>query len=176
MPLRSRPHMTLALVAILAATACGSGAERSSSAAQDGWHDFSGTWNAAGSRRMVDLGQERHASLLDLKGTLLLQGDARPAVGFRADSLFLADTTTGLVGRAAWTDENGDHVYSELTSAPPDTLAVTGTIVGGTGRYSGATGAYTFTWSDVLATEEGAIQGRATNLTGRIRTGSGSAS
>jgi hypothetical protein len=47
-----------------------------------------------------------------------------------------------------------------------------GTITGGTGRYAGAGGDYSFTWEYVVAAPEGddagAIQGRAVGLEGRI--------
>ena len=40
----------------------------------------------------------RQAVLLDLKGSLLLSGDSRPAKGFRADAVIL----TGLSKRLTW--------------------------------------------------------------------------
>ena len=45
----------------------------------------------------------------------MLAGPSRPAVGFRAEALVLNDTATGLIGRAVWTDDRGDQVFSELT-------------------------------------------------------------
>ena len=50
---------------------------------------------------------------------------------------------------------------------------ITGTIVGGTGRYAGATGSYEFSWQWVIETEDGSIQGRAVDLKGRVRPGPG---
>lgn len=139
----------------------------------DGWREFSGTWTAAGTRRTVSLGGERRASIVDLRGALLLAGPSRPGIGFRGDAIGLSDSATGFVGRAVWTDENGDQVYSELRGeGTASGNALAGTFLGGTGRYAGATGTYEFGWQYVLETEDGTVQGRATNLKGRVRFGS----
>jgi hypothetical protein len=93
-------------------------------------------------------------------------------VGFLAEAIALSDTRTGLVGRAVWTDERGDRVFSELTGAAVGTgNRIAGTITGGTGRYAGAQGSYQFSWEYVIEAEEGAISGRAVGLAGRLRVG-----
>jgi len=77
------------------------------------------------------------------------------------------------VGRSVWTDEHGDQVFSELQGE--GTAArnhITGKFMGGTGRYAGATGSYEFSWQWVMEAEDGAIQGRAIELKGRILLGS----
>ena len=107
---------------------------------------------------------------------MLLAGSGRPGVGFRADVIALVDSETGLVGRSVWTDEKGDQVFSELKGE--GTAAknhITGTILGGTGRYAGATGSYEFTWQFVIKAEDGSVQGSAVGLKGRVRTGQPSA-
>ena len=103
---------------------------------------FQGSWNGVGSRHAIALGPNRTGSILDLKGTMLLTGPGRPGVGFQAEVIGLADTGTGFQGRSVWTDEHGDQVYSELTgegTAARNQIA--GTILSGTGRYAGVTGA-----------------------------------
>jgi hypothetical protein len=81
-----------------------------------------------------------------------------------------------MVGRASWTDERGDQVFSELRGGGPAKGShVTGTFIGGTGRYAGATGTYEFTWEYVLAAEDGTVQGRAVGLKGRVHVASGGA-
>lgn len=139
----------------------------------DGWRDFEGSWSASGTVHIIELGGARKASLADFSGTLLLSGPSRPGVGFRGEALALSDTETGMVGRAVWTDENGDQVFSELAGGgPAKGSKVNGTFIGGTGRYAGATGSYEFTWQYVLSAEDGTVQGRATGLKGRVRAGS----
>ena len=155
---------------------CACGAETGAVAAagdRGGWREFEGSWTAAGSIRALSLGSGRQATLADLRGSLLLTGPSRPGMGFRGDAIALSDSETGMVGRAVWTDERGDQVFSELRGAGPARGShVMGTIVGGTGRYAGATGSYEFTWQYVLAAEDGTVQGRAVGLKGRVRAGS----
>jgi hypothetical protein len=161
------------LVLLVAAAGCGD-APPDALAAPGGWHEFAGSWNASGTRRVMPLGGDRRASLVDLKGTMLLAGPGRPGIGFRAEVIALADSRTGLLGRSVWTDENGDRVFSELTGE--GTAArnrITGTFLGGTGRYAGATGSYEFSWQYVVEGEDGRVQGRATDLKGRVRIGGG---
>lgn len=136
------------------------------------WLEFEGSWNAAGSRRTISLGAERRASILDLSGTMLLAGPKRPGVGFRSEVVALVDSDTGLVGRSVWTDERGDQVFSELQGeGTAERNRITGKFLGGTGRYAGATGAYEFSWEWVMEAEDGAIQGRAIELKGRVLPG-----
>lgn len=162
---------------LLALAACGTEpSSRGAAKGADGWHDFEGSWTAAGSVHTIPLGTGRQASLADLRGTLQLAGASRPAVGFRGDAIALTDSESGMVGRAAWTDERGDQVFSELRGGGPSKGShVTGTFIGGTGRYAGATGNYEFTWQYVLAAEDGTVQGRAVGLKGRVRVATGDA-
>lgn len=158
----------LGLVGLLA-TACGD-AHQVLTAPVDGWHDFQGTWTAAGSRHTMQLGGDRRASVLIVNGSLVLSGQSRPSVGFRSEAIVFNDSATGMVGRAVWTDEQGEQVYSELHGeGTASNNKITGTFVGGTGRYSGATGTYDFSWRFVLADEEGNVQGQSMGLKGRVR-------
>jgi len=158
---------------MLALAACGSPPPPSETLPAGGeWHEFKGTWTAAGDRHTIRLGGDRRASIANLTGALLLAGPSRPSVGFRAEAIVLNDSSTGMVGRSVWTDERGDQVYSELRGDGTATgNRVVGTFVGGTGRYSGATGDYEFSWRFVLETEDGTVQGQSIGLAGRVRAG-----
>lgn len=164
-------HVLIALA--VAATACRPATESTAPHERSGeWLAFEGSWNAAGSRRTIRLGADRRASILELRGTMLLTGAGRPGAGFRSEVIALSDSATGLVGRSVWTDERGDQVFSEIQGE--GTAArnrITGAILGGTGRYVGATGSYEFSWQFVMEAEDGSIQGRAVELKGRVRTG-----
>jgi len=157
----------------LVAAACGPAVESPKTlAAASEWRGFEGSWNAAGSRRTIPLGADRRGSIIDLRGSMLLAGPGRPGTGFRAETIALVDSATGLMGRSVWTDERGDRVFSELKgegTAAKNRIA--GTIIGGTGRYAGATGSYEFSWQFVIEAEDGSIQGRTVGLKGRIRPG-----
>lgn len=166
-----RANLFVLALGLLAA--CGPVAEAPRPATAPGeWHEFEGSWNAAGSRHTISLGADRKASILELRGTMLLAGPGRPGVGFQSEVIALNDTATGLVGRSVWTDEHGDQVFSEIKGE--GTAAknhITGTILGGTGRYAGASGSYEFSWQFVIEAEDGSIQGRAIGLKGRVRAG-----
>jgi hypothetical protein len=157
----------------MAATACRPANEPPKLQVPPGdWLEIKGSWNATGTRKTISLGTDRNGSILDLRGTMLLSGSGRPGVGFHAELIALVDSSTGLTGRAVWTDERGDQVYSELQGE--GTAArnhISGTFLGGTGRYAGATGAYDFSWQWVMETEDGSLQGRAVELKGRIQSG-----
>jgi len=141
-------------------------------AAASEWREFDGSWNAAGSRRIISLGADRRSSIINLTGSMLLAGPGRPGTGFRSEVIALNDSTTGLLGRSVWTDEHGDQVFSELTGEGTATRNhITGTILGGTGRYAGVTGSYEFSWRFVIEAEDGSIQGSAVGLKGRVRIG-----
>jgi hypothetical protein len=174
---RSRFHL-LAVVGLFVASACNGAPQRSLSLPERGeWHEFEGTWTAAGSRCIMRLGNDRQASTANWSGSLLLAGPSRPAVGFRAEAIVLNDTVTGLIGRAVWTDEHGDQAYSDLRGQGTATNnKIVGTFLGGTGRYSGAEGTYEFSWRFVLENEDGNVQGQSSGFKGRVRIGSRQAS
>ena len=158
------------MACLLSLAACSSSPPPVTPPVADGWHAFEGSWTATGNRQAIPLGGDRKASIASFEGTLLLAGPSRPGVGFRAEALVLTDTATGMTGRAVWTDERGDQVYSELRGEGTATgNRITGTFVGGTGRYAGATGGYEFSWRFVLEAEEGAVQGESKGLQGRVR-------
>ncbi len=172
--LRLSPFRAIALTGLLLMIACGRAPHAPESvSAGDEWHDFQGTWTATGRRTSIPLGDGRRASIAKLEGSLVLAGPSRPAVGFRADALVLNDTATGTIGRAVWTDSRGNQVFSELKGQGTSTGShIVGTFLGGTGRYSGATGSYEFSWRFVLETEDGTVQGQSMGLNGKIRVGS----
>lgn len=162
----------IALVALALLTACSRATAPASRAASDEWHTFTGNWIATGTRSTIPLGSERSASIADLEGTMLLSGASRPARGFRGEAIVFNDTGTGAEGRAVWTDSEGSQIFSELHgSGVAGGKKIEGTFIGGTGRFSGATGSFSFTWQFVIDTPDGGIQGQTNDLSGRIRTG-----
>jgi len=169
--LRLKRFRSVALASLLLMTACGRAPRTSLSLpGSEEWHEFQGTWTAAGSRTIMRLGGDRLASIAHFEGSLLLAGASRPGVGFRSEAILLNDSVTGLVGRAIWTDDKGDQAFSELRGGGTATdNKIVGTFMGGTGRYSGATGTYEFSWRFLLETEDGTVQGQSIGLNGRIR-------
>jgi hypothetical protein len=136
------------------------------------WRAFEGTWTAAGTRRTLHLGTNDRAAIFEMTGSVLLTGAQRPAVGFRAQAIGFSDSRTGMQGRSVWTDERGDMVYSELKGEFVGTgNQITGTFIGGTGRYAGMTGDYSFKWQYLIDAEDGAVNGRVVDFKGRARFG-----
>ena len=149
---------------------------RAEIASQNEWHTFRGTWTSSGTRQTLKLDTNHHASIFDLTGSLLLTGDRGLGVGFRAKAVGFSDNLAGMQGRCVWTDERGDKVYSELKGEWVGTgNSIVGTFLGGTGRFAGITGEYSFQWKYVVESEDGTVSGSALNLQGRARFGSTSA-
>ena len=159
------------LVSVVALTACGRVPSASKSTpSTNEWHEFQGMWTAAGSRNIMRLLGDRRASISSFNGSLVLTGSSRPAIGFRSEAIVFNDSATGLIGRAVWTDEHGDQAYSDLRGeGTAQSNRITGTFVGGTGRYSGVTGDYEFSWRFLTENEDGTLQGQSMGLKGRAR-------
>ena len=161
----------LFLLGLMIAVGCSRTPQAAESSPGGGeWHDFQGTWIAAGTRQLMRLGGDREASIANYSGSLVLAGPSRPGPGFRADAIVLDDTVTGGIGRAVWTDNHGDRVFSELREVVASSgNKIVGTFIGGTGRFAGATGTYEFTWQFLVPTEGDSIQGKSSGFHGRIR-------
>jgi hypothetical protein len=158
------------LAMALAVAGCEPSAPPAPPAGAGPWYVFEGSWNAAGSRHILPLGGDRRAAILNVRGTMLLSGPGRPGTGFSSEAIALVDRDIGLVGRSVWTDEHGDKVFSEIAGeGTASSNRITGTFIGGTGRYAGATGAYEFSWQYVIDSDDGTIQGRAIGLKGRVQ-------
>ena len=159
----------LVLVPLLFAAACNNPTGSSRGIPSTGeWRTFEGTWSASGTRQTLNLETNHHASIFDLTGSLLLIGDQGLGVGFQAQAIGLTDSLEGMQGRCVWTDERGDRVYSVLKGVFVETgNHIVGTIQGGTGRYAGVTGEYTFQWKFIVESEDGTVSGRAVDLKGR---------
>lgn len=172
---RRRTALSIALAVTMGLVACGEKPPRAERPPTgDGWYAFEGSWTASGTRHTLRLGGEHRASIVAVSGSMLLGGERRMGVGFRAEVIGLSDDVRGLVGHAVWTDERGDRVFSALKGEKVGSgNRITGTITGGTGRYDDVAGDYEFQWQYVIEAEEGMIQGRAIGLKGRFRRGDG---
>jgi len=159
---------------LILAAGCNRGPSATQAATSTGdWHEFQGTWTATGTRNTMHLLADRRAGVSSFNGSLVLAGQSRPAVGFRVDVVVFSDSLTGLIGRAVWTDEHKDQVFSALRGeGDANNNKIVGTFLGGTGRYAGATGSYEFSWRFLVENEDGSVQGQSIGLQGRVRLGS----
>ena len=134
---------------------------------------FEGSWSAAGLKRTVKLESGHEAAVFDLTGSVVLSGENRPAVGFQARVIGFSDDRATMLGRSVWTDERGDQVFSDLKGNVKATgNRIFGTIRGGTGRYAGVSGDYSFEWKYMVDSGDGAVSGRADDLKGQIQVNS----
>jgi hypothetical protein len=163
---------TLALVLSATTLTWAGGAALPQDRPRDEWTAFSGTWSAVGRRQTLRTETARAAAIVQLSGTLALSNAASSGlpVAFRAEAIGFDDGDRVGVGRAVWTDARGDVVFSVLNGERLETgRRVSGTITGGTGRYTGLTGEWALTWQFVVETDEGEVQGRAADVKGRFR-------
>ncbi len=118
----------------------------------------------------MELGTGHVAAIFRYSGSLLLSGEQRVNAGFKGEILGFADSQSGMQGRCTWTDENGDKLFSELHSETINLdQPISGHFIGGTGRYAGVTGEYTFKWQRLIETEYGRVSGRVVDLKGSVR-------
>ncbi len=130
---------------------------------------FTGTWTATGERETMQLGTGHFAAIFRYSGSLLLSGEQRVNAGFKGDIIGFADNRTGMQGRCTWTDENGDQLFSELHSESIEAgEPIKAVFIGGTGRYAGAAGEYSFKWQRLIEHEKGHMSGRVVDLHGWV--------
>ena len=134
------------------------------------WRTFRGSWSASGDRRTLATESGRLAAVIQMSGNVVVTAGDGLSRGFRGEAIGFDDGVSASAGRAVWTDERGDRIYSTIAGETIGTgRRVAGTITGGTGRYAGIMGEYRLTWQYVVLAEETAIQGRAVDLEGRFR-------
>jgi hypothetical protein len=161
----------LALLTMLFCLSCDSHSPQPPETSKTGQlFKFNGTWTTTGNRQTLSLGPDHHAAVFRYTGSLLLSGEQRLKAGFKAEVIGFTDSKSGLQGRCVWTDEHGESIFSEI-SAPtilPD-QKIEGSFFGGTGRYTGITGQYTFKWLRLIDAEDGEVSGRVVDLAGWAR-------
>jgi len=134
------------------------------------WRTFEGSWSVSGRRQTVAVEGGATAAVVEVSGAVVLTKAEGLGRGFRGEAVGFDDGQGVGLGRAVWTDEHGDRLFSRLKGEPLETgRRIVGTITGGTGRYAGLEGEYSLTWQYVLAGDDGVIQGRAVRLEGRVR-------
>jgi hypothetical protein len=134
------------------------------------WQSFTGTWSASGQRRTIAVEGGGMAAVTEVSGAVVLTTGGALSRGFLGRAIGFDDGGSLVAGRCVWTDDQGDQVFSRLRGESLATgRRVYGTITGGTGRYAALEGEYSLTWQYVVSAEGGLVQGRASDLSGRVR-------
>jgi len=140
--------------------------------AAEGWRPFTATWTLSGQRSVLATEGERPASIVSLSGPLTITGGEGLGRGFLGQVIGFDDGAVLLVGRAVFSDEHGDRIFCTLKAESIGTgRRAAATVTGGTGRYAGLEGSFSFAWQYVVDTDGGEVTGRAMNIEGRTRQG-----
>jgi hypothetical protein len=155
------------LATAIAALALSAGAQ---SPAPDSWRAFKATWTFSGERQLLPTEGGRPASIVHVQGTMTITSGEGLGRGFLGEAFIFDDGGSLVIGRAVLTDGKGDRIYSSMKAEPVGTgRKATATITGGTGRYAGLEGTFTFAWQYVVSPDSGEIDGRVENIEGRTR-------
>jgi hypothetical protein len=162
--------ISAAALLVAAAFAAQAPASAPQTAGGDGWRSVEGTLSATGQRQTLPTESGRPAATVQLSGPVAITAGEGLSRAFRSEAIGFDDGAGLTVLRGVWTDDRGDRIFTALTG---ETVAsgrrIAATITGGTGRYAGITGEYSFEWQYVVEAEAGAISGRAIGLRGRYR-------
>jgi hypothetical protein len=159
-----------ALVIGLALVASLSGGAQEGAPVSGEWQAFAGTFTATGRRDTVPTEDGGVAAVARLTGSLVITAGSGLRRGFHVEAIGFEDGQGPGLGRAVWTDDRGDRIYSRISGAPTEAgRRSVATITGGTGRYADIAGDYTFTWQYVLPGEQGVVQARTVSFSGRYR-------
>jgi hypothetical protein len=143
---------------------------RAEQPALDGWRPFTASWTLSGQRDLLPTEGGRPASIVNLSGPLTVTRGEGLGRGLLGQVIGFDDGRTLLAGRAVFTDERGDRIYCSLKAEPIGTgRRATAMIDGGTGRFSGIEGTFSFEWQYFVEEAGGEVSGRAVDVEGRTR-------
>jgi hypothetical protein len=142
--------------------------------AADGWRPFKATWSLSGQRQRLATEELRPASIIHVSGSLTITSKEGPGRGFLGEVIGFDDGGTLLVGRGLLVDEHNDRIFCSLKAEPIGSgRRVTATITGGTGRFAGLEGDFSFVWQYVVEQDSDEISLRTADVEGRTRVKSG---
>lgn len=161
--------MRLRRATLLAAAGAAAYLLASPGAAEE-WRPFSATWTLSGKRTVLATEGARGAAIVRASGSFVVTKGDVVGRGFLGELIGFDDGATLLVGRAVFTDERGERVFATVKAQPLATgRTATGTITGGTGRWAGLEGEFTFSWKSVVESDEDEVNAFTVNVAGRAR-------
>ncbi len=131
---------------------------------------FTGSWILNGERQILPFGKDRNIYTFTLSGHVNLEKPAGATYDFWSQCMGFADTQNGTQARCVWRSLDGEQIFISLKSPHLGTdNLVSGTIEGGTGKFSGVKGELAFKWFSLFFHREAAentISGQALDLKG----------
>jgi hypothetical protein len=168
----NRKGRVLAALAVSALLGLVPGAPAQQPAPANGWRPFTATWSLKGERQLLETEGGRPASIVHLTGTLALTSGEGLGAGLYSELIGFDDGGELLVGRVLFLDSRSDRIYATVKAEPiGNGRKATATITGGTGRFAGLTGEFSFAWQYVVDAGEGEVSVRTINVQGRTRPG-----
>lgn len=138
-------------------------------AADPGWVPFEASLSASGQRQVLKAGRFE-AATTHVSGSFTVRRGEGLRKGFRGEALLYGDGRDAGVGTLVLTDDRGDQIACSLVGdAARGGTVVRATIRGGTGRYEGIVGEFTFVWRYLVRTPEGDVSGVSESAAGRFR-------
>lgn len=141
------------------------------SAGQTG--DFTGVWIANGTRQVLPFGPNRNFYTFKLSGHVNLKEPIGGELDFWSEVIGISDSKTGTEARCVWRDLDGRKLFIELkTDHMKSKGLVMGTIVGGTEKFTNATGTLSFKWSSFSFYKDdnrSTVSGQTYDLTGNFQ-------
>ena len=141
-------------------------------AAAEEWRPFSATWTLSGRRTSLPTEGARAAAIIHASGSFVITRGETLGRGFFGEVVGFDDGGPLLVGRAVFTDAQGEKVFATVKAQPLGTgRTATATITGGTGPWTDLEGDFTFSWKFVVEGEGGGdeIHALTVNVEGRTR-------
>ncbi len=131
---------------------------------------FSAYWAVSGTVHLIDFKDSGVTAAGSHTGTVTIQTSEGPVRAFETDCVAFADDESSH-GRCVWTGPLGDLVYVELKGTGLAGFGRTrGTFVGGTGKYDGIEGGFSFEWNyNVSRGQDATFDGYTLEMQGNYR-------
>ncbi len=143
-------------------------------AASSYWTERKGTfvayWAVSGKVHIIDFANSDVAAAGSHTGTVTINTSEGPVRAFETDCVAFTDNEKSH-GRCVWTGPLGDLIYVELRGTGLAGFGRTrGTFVGGTGKYDGIEGGFSFEWNySVSRGQDATFDGYTLEMQGNYR-------
>lgn len=161
---------SIAFAALLMVSAgCGPSDRSGPPASMVGAHAFSGRWTVMGKRHRLGFVEGRRVTTFHARGAIHMTGGDGVLGDLNAELVGLTDSLTGCSARCVWSNASGERIFSEISGNLVGRGGrAEGKIVGGTGKFVGAGGTFSFTWASFIVENETRVDGFTNDLSGTL--------